>query len=167
MFHTIDEFLETWREESGKSAAQMRALTDASLGAAVVDEHRTLGRVAWHLVQTLREMPAHAGLSVSGPGADEPVPPSAAAIAEAYEQAARSLADAVRFAWTDETLEVEDEMYGERWTRSKTLTALVFHEVHHRGQMTVLMRKAGLRVPGVYGPSREEWSGIGMEPPAV
>jgi hypothetical protein len=25
-----------------------------------------------------------------------------------------------------------------------------------------LMRQAGLKVPGVYGPSREEWSQFGM-----
>jgi len=33
--------------------------------------------------------------------------------------------------------------------------------------MTVLMRQAGLRVPGVYGPAHEDWAGMGMEPPEV
>ena len=42
------------------------------------------------------------------------------------------------------------------------LSALIRHEAHHRGQMTVLMRQAGLTVPGVYGPSREEWVAYGM-----
>ncbi|MBI2416475.1 MAG: hypothetical protein HYV28_00920 [Ignavibacteriales bacterium] len=28
--------------------------------------------------------------------------------------------------------------------------------------MTVLMRQAGLKVPGAYGPSREEWAAYGM-----
>jgi uncharacterized damage-inducible protein DinB len=28
--------------------------------------------------------------------------------------------------------------------------------------MTVLMRQAGLRVPGVYGPAEEEWGEMGM-----
>ena len=41
------------------------------------------------------------------------------------------------------------------------------HQTHHRGQMTVLMRQAGLTVPGVYGPAREEWAAMGMEPPTV
>jgi hypothetical protein len=31
----------------------------------------------------------------------------------------------------------------------------------------VLMRQAGVRVPGVYGPAREEWPEYGMQPPAV
>ena len=48
-----------------------------------------------------------------------------------------------------------------------TLQVLVVHQAHHRGQMTVLMRQAGLEVPGVYGPSRQEWAAYGMQPPAV
>ena len=31
--------------------------------------------------------------------------------------------------------------------------------------MTVLMRQAGLTVPGVYGPAKEEWATAGMEAP--
>ena len=40
---------------------------------------------------------------------------------------------------------------------------LINHQNHHRGQMTVLMRQAGLTVPGVYGPAKEEWATAGME----
>jgi uncharacterized damage-inducible protein DinB len=40
---------------------------------------------------------------------------------------------------------------------------IIKHIIHHRGQMTVLMRQAGLKVPGVYGPAREEWEKIGLE----
>jgi uncharacterized damage-inducible protein DinB len=58
-------------------------------------------------------------------------------------------------------------MYGVRWARGVTLRALLVHQTHHRGQMTVLMRQAGLRVPGVYGPAREEWSAYGMPAPQV
>ena len=81
---------------------------------------------------------------------------SAAAIRDAYVQAAASLLEQVGLHWTDETLKVKDEMYGESWARGLTLQALVFHEIHHRGAMTVLMRQAGLVVPGIYGPNREE-----------
>jgi uncharacterized damage-inducible protein DinB len=28
--------------------------------------------------------------------------------------------------------------------------------------MTVLMRQAGIKVPGVYGPAKEEWAAYGM-----
>jgi uncharacterized damage-inducible protein DinB len=58
-------------------------------------------------------------------------------------------------------------MYGEAWTRGRTLAALVAHQTHHRAQMTVLMRQAGLEVPGVYGPARQEWTAYGMQPPGI
>ena len=46
-------------------------------------------------------------------------------------------------------------MYGQKWKKKFTLQALILHEIHHRGQITVLMRQAGLRVPGSYGPAKE------------
>lgn len=33
--------------------------------------------------------------------------------------------------------------------------------------MTVLMRQAGLTVPGIYGLSKEEWANLGMEAPKM
>jgi uncharacterized damage-inducible protein DinB len=44
---------------------------------------------------------------------------------------------------------------------------LVTHQTHHRAQMTVLMRQAGLQVPGIYGPVKEGWAAYGMNVPAV
>ena len=79
-----------------------------------------------------------------------------------YERSARSLGEAVGNQWTDEMLADKIPMFGEEWTRAQTLMALIAHQTHHRGQMTVLMRQAGLAVPGVYGPSREEWAAYGM-----
>ncbi|HBP64402.1 MAG TPA: hypothetical protein DD730_09030 [Desulfosporosinus sp.] len=58
-------------------------------------------------------------------------------------------------------------MYGETWTNGHTLRALIDHQIHHRGQITVLMRQAGLKVPGIYGPSREDWRQMGMKPPRI
>lgn len=62
---------------------------------------------------------------------------------------------------------VEDEMYGEKWPRGQSARILIDHQIHHRGQLTVVMRQAGLQVPGVYGPSKEEWAGYGAPAPEV
>jgi len=53
-------------------------------------------------------------------------------------------------------------MYGETWKRGMTLLYLMLHQAHHRGQITVLMRQAGLKVTGIYGPAKEEWQTMGM-----
>jgi uncharacterized damage-inducible protein DinB len=167
MFRALADFQKSWEYEAQCTAKLLRALTDASLLQAVTPHDRTLGRIAWHVVTSVPEMMERTGLRLSGPGKDASMPASAAAIAPAYEAVAASLAEQLREQWTDDTLSVKDEMYGEAWKRGFTLAVLIRHQSHHRGQMTVLMRQAGLRVPGVYGPAREEWSEFGMPPPAV
>jgi uncharacterized damage-inducible protein DinB len=167
MFTKLKHFERAWAFESENTLRMLRVLTDASLSQAVAPEERTLGRIAWHVTTSIPEMMERTGLKLAGPSAHAPVPTTAAAIAVGYEAAATSLRDAVKSGWSDETLQQSDHMYGEPWKRGLTLTVLVTHQAHHRGQMTVLMRQAGLKVPGVYGPAREEWAGMGMLPPRV
>jgi uncharacterized damage-inducible protein DinB len=84
------------------------------------------------------------------------LPARASEIQSQYVDAAKALSEAVEQQWTDDTLRVTDEVYGARWPRGLTLEVMLRHEIHHRGQLTVLMRQAGLKVPGVYGPALEE-----------
>jgi uncharacterized damage-inducible protein DinB len=166
MFRRVADFRKAWEQERESTLKVLGTLTDASLAQAVTKDDRTLGRMAWHLATSLGEMMERTGLKVAGPAHDTPAPAAAAAIVSAYETASKAVADGVA-AWTDATLDVEDDMYGEKWPRGMTLQVLIVHQAHHRGQMTVLMRQAGLKVPGVYGPAREEWTAYGMQPPAV
>ncbi len=167
MFRRVSDFLASWDQERKATLKILKALDDRSLQQAAGADHRTLGRLAWHITVTIPEMMERTGLRLTGPAQDAPPPTRAAEIVQCYDGASQSLADQVRASWDDSTLEVQDDMYGERWPRAKTLSALIAHQTHHRGQMTILMRQAGLQVPGVYGPSREEWSAFGMEPPAL
>jgi uncharacterized damage-inducible protein DinB len=167
MISGIDEFIYHWSQEVEATQKVFKHLTDRSLSQAIAPEHRTLGGIAWHIVVTMGEMMSKTGLHLAAPGPNDPVPTSAKTIFKAYNDAALSLLEQVKSTWTNATLQVEDDMYGETWKRGATLTSLIFHQIHHRGQMTVLMRQAGLSVPGVYGPSRDEWSMLGVAPPAV
>jgi uncharacterized damage-inducible protein DinB len=167
MFRRIADFKNAWGREREATLKILGAVTDASLAQAVSKDDRTLGRIAWHLTQTIGEMMSRTGLAVTGPGRDAPVPSSAAAVLAAYEKASQAIGEEIESGWTDATLEVEDDMYGQKWPRGATLMALIVHQTHHRGQMTVLMRQAGLVVPGTYGPAREEWAAHGMGAPAV
>jgi uncharacterized damage-inducible protein DinB len=167
MYRRLDDFLSHWQEHTDGTGKLMHALSDASLAQAVGDGHRTLGRIAWHIVVTIPEMLEGVGLKAEGPAPEASVPATAEAIASAYARVTRSAAELIRKHWTDATLDLEDDMYGERWTRGTTLRAVVNHEIHHRGQMTVLMRQAGLKVPGIFGPALEEWQAHGMAAPAI
>ncbi len=162
MYRKIQDFLEDWEEETRSTLRVFKNLTDASLEQRVSAEGRTLGRLAWHLALTLHEMPVRAGLDVLPQDEEAPPPAQVRKIAEAYLTAAESVASQVALTWTEEDLSEEVEIYGERWTKGKFLSVLILHQAHHRGQMTVLMRQAGLSVPGVCGPAREEWAAFGM-----
>jgi len=165
MFRKVEDFVKDWQGEMDGTLRIFRALTDQSLGQRVTPEGRSIGKLAWHLTQSLPEMMNRTGLTVMGPGEDEPVPASAAAIVAAYEASAGSLLEQIRTQWQDDTLLEMRDMYGQQWANGMTLSALVKHQTHHRGQMTVLMRQAGLQVPGIYGPAREEWAQWGMAAP--
>ncbi|WP_407305722.1 DinB family protein [Desulfosporosinus sp. SB140] len=167
MFTSIAAFLETWGKEAGSTLRVLNALTDDSLSQRVSEEDRTLGRIAWHLAITIPEMMSRTGLVFEGYRDDEPAPNSAQNIADYYKEVSKIMVAGIRAQWQDQTLLEERDMYGEQWAIGSTLSALVDHQIHHRGQMTVLMRQAGLKVPGVYGPAREDWSQFGMEAPSI
>jgi uncharacterized damage-inducible protein DinB len=162
MYRKIEDFTRDWAYEIECTSKVINTMTDESLGQKVTPEGRSLGFIAWHIVITLGEMPEKVGLHIDAPAEDAPMPGAAAEIAGAFERAANSVSAEVAKNWTEETLEIEDEMYGDKWKRGQTLFYLTVHQAHHRGQMTVLMRQAGLTVPGIYGPSREEWEAFGM-----
>lgn len=162
MIRTIADFEAIWKNESEITAGVLAAVTDASLAQRVTPNDRTLRDMAWHIVATIAEMMGRTGLAIEGLDADAPAPASAEAIRDAYVRVASSLLERLRRTWTDETLTVEDDMYGERWPRGATLLALVVHQTHHRGAMTVLMRQAGLVVPNIYGPNREQSESMGL-----
>ncbi len=159
MFTSLAQFLSVFRAESVQTARVLAAVDDASLSQAIAEGHRTLGELAWHIVVSQREIVGKTGLRWDA--ADKRVrrPAGAATIHSRYVDGAKALAEAVERQWTDATLSETDSVYGMSWPRGQTLLIMVLHEVHHRGQLTVLMRQAGLAVPGVYGPARDESRG--------
>jgi uncharacterized damage-inducible protein DinB len=167
MVRTIADFERTWQQELETTQNVFKHLTTSSLTQVIHPDVRTLGRLSWHIVISIPEMAGRTGLKLAGPGEDAPIPATAQEILNAYTTVATSLLESVKKQWTDADLLVEDDMYGEKWARGTTLDVLVHHQIHHRGQMSVLTRLAGLRVPGVYGPTKEEWSSYGMQPPTV
>lgn len=167
MFTTIAQFERAWTPEVDLTQKVLHNLTDESLAQRVADDHRTLGRMAWHIVTTIPEMTGHMGIKPDLLNPEAPAPPSAEEIRKAYAAVAKALLEKIKLEWKDETLGVEDDMYGETWERRYTLMALIQHQIHHRGQMTVLMRQAGLRVPAIYGPAKEDWAQYSMDAPEV
>jgi uncharacterized damage-inducible protein DinB len=165
VYRKVNDFLSVWEYESDMTLKMFANLTDDSLSQKATADGRTIGILAWHIVLSVGEMMSKAGLVPECPAEDTPVPHSAKEIYQVYEKASSSIVHQMREKWSDATLEEEDDMYGEMWKKGATLNSLVLHQAHHRGQLTVYMRMAGLSVPGAYGPSREEWATFGMTAP--
>jgi uncharacterized damage-inducible protein DinB len=91
-----------------------------------------------------------------------PAPSNVGELKENYQKLNDSLVESLQKNWNDEILKTSDNMYGEVWKKGDTLKYMIFHQIHHRGQLSILMRLAGLKVPGVYGPSNEEWEAMNM-----
>lgn len=164
MYRTIEDFINTWNTEEEATVKIFSNINNESLSKTVSDNTRNLGRLAWHITQTLTEMGSKAGLLESDELADKPIPNTVNEIIDVYKKYCANLAENSKSKWTNNMLSEKMELYGENWERGRILEMLVNHQIHHRAQMTILMRLLGLQVPGIYGPSKEEWKNYGMEP---
>ncbi len=161
---TIDSFIKDMTQESELTIKLFSALTDESLTQTLPDYGRTLGRLAWHITLCVGEMAKYGGLNVVCPAEKAPIPATVSELVDTYRKASQSMLSEIKEKWTNDMLETEVDMYGEKWSYAMILTVITRHEIHHRAQMTVLMRQAGLTVPGIYGPSKEEWAAYNMPP---
>lgn len=158
MYTSIKSFLNEWKEESQATLKVFSYLNDEALRKRVANYDRTLGELCWHIVGSISEMVSYTGLNISCPSEEDPIPTNLKEIIETYYNSAKSLSDEVESNFDDKKLLEEVDMYGEKWKIGFTFSAMIKHQIHHRAQMTVLMRQIGLKVPGVYGPSKEEWA---------
>lgn len=165
MFYSINGFLQLYLYEAGATQRLLNNLTDESLKQEISPENWSLGRISWHIVTAIRALTSQTDLVFVAESEDWPVPPSAKFIADSYSQASEAFFEAITTQWTDEHLQQDVNFFGQEMTNGQLLMFLIQHQIHHRGQMTVLMRQAGLSVPGIYGPSKDEWAQMGMEAP--
>jgi uncharacterized damage-inducible protein DinB len=163
MYYKLSDFIEEWKYESESTIKIFKHLKDESLSKKFNDNVRTPGRFAWHLVTTIGEMVQRTGLKFDATPVDAPIPATESEICNEYKRSSDGMIEALKKEWNDETLNEDVNLYGETWKKGTVLSVLVKHQAHHRGQLTVVMRLAGLEVPGVYGPAKEEWTKMGME----
>jgi len=162
MYYKIEDFVKDWKYESEATLKIFNNLTNETLTKKVDDNVRTAGRLAWHITTSLGEMAHRTELTFKTVDDQSSIPDTTKEIVDAYKDASDNLLSEIKTKWTDETLSVEDDMYGEKWKRGLTLGIIISHQIHHRAQLTVVMRLLGLKVPGVYGPAKEEWVNYGM-----
>lgn len=156
MYRTVNDFLVDWEKSANGTIQVLESMRDDKLNQAIVDGHSTLGWLGWHLTTSIGFFAKIIGLSVQIPGNPKKVPEKAQEIIQAYKLVAEEFKGQCKDKLTDEKLLEEIGGFGAPTPRGVILRTLIDHQTHHRGQMTVLLRQAGLPVPGVMGPTKED-----------
>lgn len=155
MYQSKEDFLNAYRQEGNLTLACLKELNDESLEQAVSDKDRTLGDIAWHLTTSVGGFGKLAGLDFEGVQFDSEQPDTAKEIQDAYQQVFENTLKAYEASLTDDNFKEEVDFFGRPMPKNQFVYTFITHQIHHRGQMTVLMRQADLRVPSIYGPSRD------------
>ena len=124
----------------------------------------TLGRLATHVA----ELPGFALLMLTTDEVDfmKPMPKRAEGksrdeILRLFDESSAALRErldasddaALRETWT---LRAGDHVLSSRPRAASMRTIGINHLIHHRGQLSVYLRLAGVPIPGMYGPSADE-----------
>ena len=156
----LQMFLGVWDAEAQKTAALLRALPAGQYDFRPDAGARSLGELAWHLAEADAYVSWGIEQGKLAPGAKAPGlerPRSIEALAPGYERVHAEAVARVRRLGADDLDRRLTYFDGkERPVRDLLWSAMLFHNIHHRGQLSVLCRLAGGTAPGMFGPNREE-----------
>ncbi|GAF64558.1 hypothetical protein BTS2_1451 [Bacillus sp. TS-2] len=156
MFRKLDDFVNIWQVESQKTIQLLTHVTDETLDQTIVEDHNTIGWLSWHLGVSVIGLGGLASIPFSINKDQKQIPRTADEIVNTYEIATSEFLSYVKKNWDDEELLKEIDMFGQKIPLGTLLFMIIEHQTHHRGQLTVLMRQAGLKVTGLFGPTKEE-----------
>jgi uncharacterized damage-inducible protein DinB len=165
MFVTIKQFQSEFIEHANNTQNLFQCLTDESLDQRITENHRSLRELALHIISSYNFF-TMLGLSITPFELDENREHSADYIINEYNKMVNAVIKAILSQWKDKTLKKKINLMGEEIQIGQALRFVFNHTIHHSGQMTVLMRQAGLMIPGIYGPTIEDWIAQGKIPPA-
>jgi uncharacterized damage-inducible protein DinB len=155
-----EQFLKAWEWEAEKTIEVLRALPANQYDFRPDPKGRSLGEMAWHLSEGDAYM-THGienGTFTSGskpPGIERPR--TIAELAPGYERIHRDAVERVKKLKPEDYDRTVPFFDGRPISvRDILWSTVLHHHIHHRGQLMLLCRQAGGRVPGVYGPNRED-----------
>lgn len=159
--------MKEWNRESYLTEKVLEGLTDESLKQQVYPEGRTLGRITWHFTTNIPEYLAEFGLKIDKVENVDNIPTTAKEILDTFKYVSENAVKVIEEQWSDNDLNKVQTAFGRQESNATIIMGLIKHIVHHRGQITVLIRQAGLKPFGVYGPPKENWIKYGVENPLL
>lgn len=164
MSHELQTFLDTWDTEAKNTVAMLKALPVGQYDFRPDPGGRSLGELGWHLAEADAYMTYGIERGVFEMGAKPPGmerPKTVEELAPGFE---RVHAEAVQRVRKLNGADLDREIVFFTGTpvtiRQILWTMLLHHQIHHRGQLSVLCRLAGGTAPAPYGPNREEMAKI-------
>lgn len=164
MFRKLEDFYRVWAYESQSTIKMFQAIPAEHFKNSGSENIRSIARLAWHITESIAEMFHHAGLELNGIKDATKETNDINKLISEYKKSSDSLIAQLKSNWNDEMLDEKVNMYGENWEKGIVLSVLIRHQTHHRGQLSILIRQEGLSIPGMYGPAKEEWLAMGLNP---
>lgn len=156
MYRKVDDFIKDWQHSCAGTIAIMESITEDKKHFSIAEGHNSLESLSWHLTNAPFFFFGLIGLSVNMKTDPKNPPKTMKEIISHYKQVSEEVANVAKNQLNDESLEKEVEMKGQKTAIGAILRMLIDHQTHHRGQMQVLLRQAGLPVPGIIGPTKEQ-----------
>jgi uncharacterized damage-inducible protein DinB len=160
MSKELQTFLDTWDEETKKTVAMLQSLPTDKYDFRPDAGGRSLGELGWHLAEAEAYMTYGIERGVFEMGAKPPGierPSKVEELAPGFERVHAEAVQRVRkLAPADLDREIIFFTGSPVTVRQILWTMLLNHEIHHRGQLSLMCRLAGGCAPAPYGPNREE-----------
>jgi uncharacterized damage-inducible protein DinB len=155
----LERFLETWQNENTKTVKLLAALPADAYDYRPDPDGRSLGEMAWHLA----EAEGFGSFSIERGGFSRDArpeglerPKTTAELAPAFERVHNDAVARVEKLTPDDLERSITFFTGQPITvRNVLWDFMLFHGLHHRGQLTLMCRLAGGQPPSIYGPTRE------------
>ena len=155
----LEQFLSSWEREAGNTVNVLRMLPSDGYDFRPDPGGRSIGELAWHLaeidafmshgIDVGRFMCDSRPQNVDRPGAIE-------ALASAYERVHQEAVARIRKLTPEDLDRSIPFFFGPLAIRNLLSDVMLAHQIHHRGQLSLMCRMAGGRVPALYGPTRED-----------
>jgi uncharacterized damage-inducible protein DinB len=159
----FENFLKVWDADAKRTIRVLEALPKDQYDFRPDPGGRSIGEMAWHLAEG--DAYNSVGVAEGGfsPGMRAPGmerPRQVEALAPGYERVHREAVARIRGLKPTDLDRRIAFFSGEMMSGTEILWATIFHNVHHRGQLSMMCRLAGGVSPAIFGPNREEMAAM-------
>lgn len=165
MLNSIADVVKLTLYETATTKKLFAALTENIMQQPKIANVNTIGSIAWHIIRGRIRLLKRMGLNLNGM-AEPASNGSVEELRTLYNTVTDTELSEIPKVWTDESLTETVRIFGSMDVPRDYALYLNFrHEIHHRAQITTLLRIQGIEPPGLSGPAQSEWEKAGIPEP--